>query len=221
MSLSPKHEAIIEALREGPVEDERGSAVRKLLERAKTHNTTQALSSALKDLEEQGLIEREVNVRRTYRIALVNGAEPAAEVAPFRVPAPTVDDSGVDSSEPSVDYQRLAEAVFTIAVRNLRDREELGDAKQWMQRALKAEARVESLRDERDDARRKASSAEAQVAALEKNISTVMAQLDRAERQTRGGYKLREHLDEGSRAALESLMRSMPAGTKGRDEVVR
>lgn len=211
-TMSPQWTTILRVLeKQGPIVDVDGGATRRLMDLAQTHGTTQALSGALKHMEEEGLIERDVNHKRTYRIALapstvetISGADSAAPEEP--------------RPEPAVDYQQLAEAVFAIAVRNLRDREDLGDAKQWKPRAERAETRVESLRDELAATQKKLRNAEATITVAEKNQAIIMSQLDRAERNTRGGYKLREHLDEGSRVALEALMRSMPAGTRGRDE---
>lgn len=232
MALTPKQQAILNTLREGgPIEDTNGHAVRVLLNRAGTHGSTHALSAALKDLEKAGLIEREINVRRTYRIALTGQGPvdvvPALPTDTHKTPArplrrstapalsvvaPTTSDPGIAEAVDSggLDYQRLAEAVFAIAVRNLRDREDLGDARQWREKAEQAQQKVETLRGDLAAAKQRADAAEAKGAVMEQNIERLLAQVERSEKKGKG-YNIREAMDPESRAVLNQLSRMMAA----------
>lgn len=121
-ALTPQREVVLRILvaAGGWIDDERGLVVSEMRKQT-GHESTQALSMVIKQLETAGLIRRDVTGRRTYRIELVEdaiapedrarlgfkgpGPPRPVEVAPGTVETPAV------AVATEIDYRRLADEV--------------------------------------------------------------------------------------------------------------
>lgn len=84
-------DSIIDALAEAPIVDPSGLATPKLMA-ITGHDSTNALAKLLRRMETAGVIERDINGRRTTRIALTSkGQQLAGLPVPARVTAPVAD----------------------------------------------------------------------------------------------------------------------------------
>lgn len=166
-----------------------------------------SLAQTLQDMERDGMIEREVRGRRTYRVRLLNDWG----LVPKLAPEP-------DGEAEDIDYDLLAAAVLATAMRaakmgpdaegiltnRLREaeaalKEALGKQDEWSYALGEKERELAAERERAD--------------ALERNLNLVMAQLDA--RPVRSGPSFREHLSGEDRALLDRLMRELPTPRKG------
>jgi hypothetical protein len=117
------------------VADPTGMASTKLAEAVGYPGSSIAFAQLLSGMERDGLIEREVHGKRTYRIALSPGAAGTRPPAPRRPdarsgpdaarggpdadPAPPAADSGASYAQPGFDYDELARRLLVQVVRRL------------------------------------------------------------------------------------------------------
>lgn len=97
---------VLEILARGPIVDASGRAIEKLM--AETgHETTNALSKVLRQMDRHGLIRREVRGRRTFRIELAD--HPAPPLTPHAAPGWTADVLLRQAKERRAEAKRLLE----------------------------------------------------------------------------------------------------------------
>lgn len=207
--LTKERQAILDILTEhGPIEDADGRAT-AVLASYTGHSNQNSLSAVLKPMEQVGLIEREVQGRRTFRIAAVSSkpskstvktvrdtfetAEPAASAAPV----------SHGSTESGVDYELLAAIMLRKAVAALDAPSYQHEINELRSDLANAQMTLESLRAERD------AMAE-QLRITQHNLEVTKREAERTVRNTRAGTPIREQLDDQERKALDQLMRSLP-----------
>lgn len=211
--MTPHRRRVLEVLSSGPIEDDKGWAVRKLMEQT-GHQTTNALSGVLESMEEAGLIRREIAGRRTYRIEaaaeLDEPEAPPAPVVPIRLPEPEPERSVEETlAAGDVDLDLLAGLVLKKAMLAMRNAEDSRPAKEAEERAKREAARADHWKAEAEKAQARAAELEAMVSTLEHNVSILSAQLDKPSQ--RKGYTARELMDKESRELLDGLMRALPS----------
>lgn len=123
--LTPQREKVLRILAAagGSLDDESGLVVSKLREQT-GHETTQSLSMVIKQLEESGLIKRDVTGRRTYHLEIV----PDALAPEHRTRLGIADRTEIGAVEPepseelkddapaeATDYRRLADELLKAA----------------------------------------------------------------------------------------------------------
>lgn len=124
-ALTPQREAVLRILAAagGSLDDEAGLVVSRLKERT-GHESTQALSMVIKQLEQSGLVKRDVAGRRTYHLELVEDAIAPEDRARLGLtngqaaPAPvedtvTIEETGAPAD--STDYRKLADELLKRA----------------------------------------------------------------------------------------------------------
>lgn len=108
--ITPHRTKIMEILAEGDIRAEDGQATRLLMEKT-GHQTTNALSGVLQQMEQGGVIRRETAGRRTYFIGLTaagrkmlnNGQRPTPPASDNHRPTPVSDRLETDYAAPSFD----------------------------------------------------------------------------------------------------------------------
>jgi DNA-binding MarR family transcriptional regulator len=194
-------DTVIEALAEGDIVDHGGLATQKLLA-ITGHESTNALAKILRRMEMAGVIERDVNGRRTSRIALTPEARKDLD---GQVPV-------AKASEPSdgdIDYDLLAAALLAKALKATQAQEMAAGAKDAEERARRAEARAAIAEADAQAARTKAADLEAQMRIMEGNLKALQTALDKPQR--REGTPVRDRLDATTKRELDQLMRALPS----------
>lgn len=108
--ITPHRTRILEILAEGDIRAEDGQATRLLMEKT-GHQTTNALSGVLQQMEQGGVIRRETAGRRTYFIGLTaagrkmlnNGQRSTPPASDNHRPTPVSDRLETDYAAPSFD----------------------------------------------------------------------------------------------------------------------
>lgn len=202
--------------RGGEITDEAGLAV---VEMQQHLGRSRSLSNLLRTMEHDGMIEREVRGRRTYRITLRDdwgfGSDIAlGTVTPIR---PSSDGHvALPAVDGSVDLDLLAESLLAIVLRKIAEPAPKPD-KTIIDRLRRAEATNAKLEEqviiadrERADLRARVTDLEGQVERYEHNMSVLKAELDKPARRRSGGTPLAERLSADERGMLAELMRSLP-----------
>jgi DNA-binding MarR family transcriptional regulator len=190
-------DTVIEALAEGDIVDHGGLATQKLLA-ITGHESTNALAKILRRMEMAGVIERDVNGRRTSRIALTPEARKDLD---GQVPA--------EPSDGDIDYDLLAAALLAKALKATQAQEMAAGAKDAEERARRAEARAAIAEADAQAARTKAADLEAQLRIMEGNLKALQTALDKPQR--REGTPVRDRLDATTKRELDQLMRALPS----------
>ncbi|MGH7485524.1 MAG: hypothetical protein ACREMY_07955 [bacterium] len=154
--MTPQREKVLRTLAKagGSLDDPDGFVVSKLREKT-GHDNTQALSMVIKQLENSGLIKRDVAGRRTYHIELVASALAPEHRARLGINdtsashAPTVelqdDEPAETPNSDGTDYRRLADELLKAASKVLAHR--AGDPKLKL-RISELEARASEQAEE-------------------------------------------------------------------------
>jgi DNA-binding MarR family transcriptional regulator len=194
-------DTVIEALAEGDIVDPGGLATQKLLA-ITGHESTNALAKILRRMEMAGVIERDVNGRRTSRIALTPEARKGldGQVPVAKAPEP---------SDGDIDYDLLAAALLAKALKATQAQEMAAGAKDAEERARRAEARAAIAEADAQAARTKAADLEAQMRIMEGNLKALQTALDKPQR--REGTPVRDRLDATTKRELDQLMRALPS----------
>jgi DNA-binding MarR family transcriptional regulator len=209
-------------LREGgAIEDASGQAT-PLLRVETGHRHTNSLSGVLGQMEKAGLIQRDVNGRRTYRIALTKkgrdlaeqlGDEGAAErieqrFAPIEMPEPTL---GVLANG-TVDLDLLAGVLLKKALNATQSSDKSAELHERLrrseERAERAVARVAALEAELVGVRSRLSELEAINKTLEHNNTLLANQMDKVRKAP--GTPIKELISKTELRNLDSLMRQLP-----------
>lgn len=210
---------ILDILAEGPISDPAGLAIQQLQART-GHETTNALSKVLRQMEALGLIRRVVKGRRTFYIeSLVGGPEAQPEPYQGDTVAPPAED--LEHAETLVKLGELSDddlwvlggMVLKHAARALTERTEAkasanqrlldemrrseGEAKR---RIAELEAEVRRMRDAAEEAEDRARRAEG-------NVQILLAQADKAKRR---GATIDELITAQERKELAKLQRELP-----------
>lgn len=195
----------------GVVRDEKGLAVAKMRDDL---GKNRAFSQLIIDMEHDGMVKREVRGRRTFSVELLDdwdladGEKPAlravSEPVPIREPEATIDLSGVD-------YGRLADELFTLALRKAtapsESRKEIAELRERQRAYDELRAELTKLRRTNGDLISEVQDLRKEKQALERNIETLRTQLDKPRR---GGVPIRERLSTEENRMLERLMKSTP-----------
>lgn len=163
-----------------------------------------ALSQLLADMEVDGMLEREVRGRRTFRVKLLDDWNLVPKVIPQH-DAPVASDG-------SIDYDQMATALLAIVMKRAAapppapPDTTLPDRLQW------AETTLAEVTAERDQLRSRCDELSEQNRILTHNQGVLQSQLDK--RPARKGATISELLDPESLAMLEQLQRELPS-TRG------
>lgn len=205
-------DTIIAALENGPIEDPSGLATEKLRE-ITGHESTNALAKILRRMEQDGIIVRDINGRRTHRIALTReeqakrrrpmAARTIVATEPEPAPAPSTNGDG------GVDYDLLAAALLAKALKATQVQESAANVKELQARVERAEAARRIAEADAQAARAKVAELEAQVRTLEKNNQTLMAQMDKV-RHAPQGTPVKDLISARELKDLDRLMRELP-----------
>lgn len=195
---------IMDILARGPVEDPGGLAVQTL--QAETgHDTTNALSKVLRQMEAHGLIRREVKGRRTFRIWRPDVAETLAPAATAPT-APYIED---EERPGEVDYEILAGVLLKTALRAMQADDHRAELTTLRRTLLTTEGRAHAAEGERDELRQRLAEAEEQARIATQNQQLLLAQLDKAKH--RRGVPVAELISEAERRELAKLAREVPS----------
>lgn len=161
-----------------------------------------ALSQLLADMEADGMLEREVRGRRTFRITLKDDWGLAPKLS--AVPVQPEEDAALPSVSSEEDYDQLAHALLAICLKRAAappppDRREID----------RLETELAVAKAERDEVRAQCSELEEQVRILTHNQGVLQAQLDK--RPARSGPTIAERLSADELATLAQLQRELPA----------
>ena len=208
-------DTILDVLEHGPIEDPSGLATEKLRQ-ITGHESTNALVKILRRMEAEGLIERDVNGRRTTRIAAAPqprrrrvAKTVAAPVAATVTPAePYRQGTESTNGDGNIDYDLLAAALLAKALKAQQAQELAAGAKDAVARAERAEAARRIAEADAQAARAKVAELEAMVRTMESNMKMLQAQLDKP--AVRAGDTIRERLSARERKDLDQLMRALP-----------
>lgn len=187
----------------GEVYSRSGLASRLLADAMQTN--TKALASVLREMEDRGLLAREVQGRRTYRIRLL--AEPRITLPPME---PKVEPK-VEPEVPTegLNYEALANQLLARCAEVLangrgdnKSRDQIGH----LQGILLDERKQKQLLEERlARAEENNGVLSARVSELETEVRHLRSKL--RDTHSHGGFRLMEMLDDSSREALEKLMK--------------
>lgn len=164
-----------------------------------------ALSQLLLEMEQDGMIQREVRGRRTFRINLIDdwGLKGQTGAIGYRPETP----AGLDGD---VDLTALAEQLLAIVLKRAQATPSRGaEVEKWKERAAKAEAALREVKDELILARDSEQEQRRQADTMRKSLTELQRAMDR--KPARQGTPLRERLSESERNMLDSLMKTVPA----------
>lgn len=198
-------DTILDVLEHGPIEDPSGLATEKLRQ-ITGHESTNALVKILRRMEAEGLIERDVNGRRTTRIAAA--PQPRRRRVSRAAPAPEPAADPATNGDGNIDYDLLAAALLAKALKAQQAQELAAGAKDAVARAERAEAARRIAEADAQAARAKVAELEAMVRTMESNMKMLQAQLDKP--AVRAGDTIRERLSARERKDLDQLMRALP-----------
>lgn len=208
----------------GEVVDKQGLTVTHMREAL---GKGRAITQLLADMEQDGMISREVRGRRTFKITLVDDMGFADDVqAPPARHLRAAPEAGDDLLGANVDLTLLAESLLAIVVKKASlpaPTEARGTDTQGMrqlaQRLRSAESSLEKatkqLRDAREaltESKERVGSLEAQNRALENNLAIMQRELTRKPkgRGAESGVALIDRLDDEGKATLRTLMSQLP-----------
>lgn len=213
--ITPHRGKILTTLLAGAIEDPSGHATPMLQEHT-GHRTTNALAAVLLQLENAGLIQRDMNGRRTYRIALTQEGQRVARglsngSAPDAPPA--LDPAATAIVDGAVDLDLLAGILLKKALIATQAQEDSAGSKEAVARAARAEARLATLEDELRELRDEAALLRAQVKTLEHNNTVLTNQMDKVRKNP--GTPIKELISRTELRNLDQLMRALPGGGRG------
>jgi hypothetical protein len=177
---------------------------------------SRSLSNLLRTMEHDGMIEREVRGRRTYRIKLVDDwgmarDTPVGTVTPIR---PGVTAASLDGQ---VDYDLLGESLLAIVLRKMSEPAPAKPDKSVVDRLRRAELTIrkqdeqlQAVDAERTALRDRVGELEEQARIYEHNMTLLKAEMDKPKTRRGGGTPLAERLSADERGMLAELMRSLP-----------
>lgn len=231
-AMTPQREKVLRILAAagGSLDDDAGLVVSKLRERT-GHDNTQALSMVIKQLEQSGLIKRDVTGRRTYHIEIVpgalapedrqllgingqNGSVGSDETVASHEPTVLLEDDGPDETPnpEGTDYRRLADELLKSALAAIAHKS--GDPKLKM-KLLDAESRVAEYQERVKDLESRLLDRGEEMLRLqeslrvaEHNLKVVQAAKERQKAQ-RGSDSVSAKLTDRERRELEDLKRIM------------
>lgn len=198
------------AERGGEVADKTGLVVGTMM---RDLQRGRALSQLLADMEADGMLEREVRGRRTFRITLKDDWGLVPKVVP--APAPERDEGLLPEG---TDLDQLAEALLAIVVhRATKPVERPQPDKQLVNRLRAAEAALERAQEQLDVALAEkaetlgeADRLREQVDILTHNQEVLQRELTKRPTKKAGGVSIADRLSADEKAMLQSLMTSLP-----------
>lgn len=213
--------------RGGEVTNDDGKAV---IEMQQHLGRSRSLSNLLRTMEHDGMIERDVRGRRTYRIRLVDDwgmaskASGGGTVTPLR---PL--DLGSYQPDSNVDYDLLASSLLAIVLRkttetppSVRPDKVLADRLRKSEATIaKLETQLQEIDADRKAARARVGELEAQAAIYEHNMTTLRGELDKPRHRRDGGSPLADRLSSEERGMLAELMRALPETPQSRPRKTR
>lgn len=227
-ALTPQREKVLRILAQagGSLDDEAGLVVARLREQT-GHESTQALSMVIKQLESSGLVKRDVAGRRTYHLELVESAlapEDAARLGlatngrrsiatvEAREPIEELEDDVPPAPADGTDYRRLADELLKRCSEVLARK--TGDATLKL-RIAELEAALAEERDRARDLTDQLTQRGMEVLDLkeklriaERNLETVTKARDR-QKAERGSDPIEKRLTDRERRELDDLKRVM------------
>lgn len=213
------------------IEDKTGLVVGKMREDL---GRGRALAQLLADMEQDGMISREVRGRRTFRVELLDDWGLLDGHAPLSaVPDNAASDDGGTDDEligsrddldlSGVDLTALAEALLAVVVKRMTSSAapEGGPTQRELANELRrASSTINELQSELRQAREKNTTLQESLAAAkemaarsEHNVEVLrgeLKQLTSRKKRTDGGVPLGEQIGEDGRKALERLMKALP-----------
>lgn len=211
----------------GVLEDKTGLVVGKMREEM---GRGRSLAQLLADMEQDGMLQREVRGRRTFKIQLLDDwgltATDGEAPAPSLTSVPDVhvsddDDEGLDLG--GVDLTQLAETLLAIVVKRMTQAGEVAGGPSVRELSTRLRSAERALKETEDELRSKRetvttlqeqlSGTKERLAAAERNVEVLRTELgkltSRKKRQD-GGVPLGEAIGEEGRKALERLMKALP-----------
>jgi DNA-binding MarR family transcriptional regulator len=218
--ITPHRAKVLTVLLQGDIEDASGQAT-PVLKAHTGHRHTNSLSGVLGQMEKAGLIQRDVNGRRTYRIALTKkgrdlaeqlGDEGAAERIEQRFAAPAPADTAEAIVNGAVDLDLLAGVLLKKALNATAASDKSAELHERLrrseERAERAVARVAALEAELVGVRSRLSELEAINKTLEHNNTLLANQMDKVRKAP--GTPIKELISKTELRNLDSLMRQLP-----------
>lgn len=212
--ITPHRAKVLQVLlQRGDIVDPSGQATPVLKEHT-GHRHTNSLSGVLGQMEQAGLIQRDVNGRRTYRIALTKEGrrlaeqlsdEKAAERIESRF-APAEDVAAVMNG--AVDLDLLAGVLLKKALIATQAQEESAGAKEAERALQAAKAELAAARDEAKALRSELAELRAVVKTLEHNNKVLTGQMDKVRKNP--GTPIKDLISKREQTELEKLMRQLP-----------
>jgi hypothetical protein len=169
-----------------------------------------ALSQLIGDMARDGMIEREVNGKRTLMIKLVDDWGLLAEldtVGYRRVPTPEPDGAAAPGD---VDLTALAETLLALVLKRSQPTAQRSATTEKLEQQLAdTKAQLAENRDALILARESEKEALRQADKMRDSLAKLQGKIDA--KPKRGETPLVERLSDGERRMLDQLMRSMPA----------
>lgn len=178
-----------------------------------------SLNATLRFLEDLEFIERKMQGRRTFEISITDKGRTAID-APLPVePAPVAanpvetDQSDWKEDAPApvpegVDYDILLGVFLKAALRGMEGPSN-GTVAKLQEELDHAKMAIANLEQQVNQYRTEAASAIAERDQLQKNLNIIMSKVDG--RSTRGTHRLRDLISPEDQAALDALLRQIPA----------
>lgn len=210
-------------LREGGSIDDASGQATPLLRAETGHRHTNSLSGVLGQMEKAGLIQRDVNSRRTYRIALTKKGRDLAEQladegAAERIESFTATAAAAPERElgvlanGTVDLDLLAGVLLKKALNATQVQDKSAEWTERLrrseERAERAVARVAQLEAELVGVRSRLAELEATNRTLEHNNTLLANQMDKVRKSP--GTPIKELISRTELKNLDSLMRQLP-----------
>lgn len=209
--MTPHRARILAVLLGGDIVDPSGHATPELMKHT-GHRTSNALAGVLLQLENAGLVARDMNGRRTYRISLTaKGRKVAERLAQSETPDTYRNEDTYIRGEVSVegvDLDLLAGVLLKKALLATQAQEDSAGAKTAAARAQRAEAKAAALDAELREARTALAEVQAQVKTLEHNNKVLAGQMDKVRKSP--GTPVSELISKAEQRELEKLMRQLP-----------
>ncbi len=210
--LTPHRAKILSVLQAGDITDDSGYATPKLMEHT-GHRTSNALAGVLMQLENAGLIMRDMNGRRTYRIALTTEGRRVAKGLPQNGSVGSRQSVAQEPAAQSVpldgvDLDLLAGVLLKKALLATQAQEDSAGAKTAAAEVKALRAQVAELQQELKAARSEAAELRAQVKTLEHNNTVLAGQMDKVKKNP--GTPITDLISKRERLELDKLMRQLP-----------
>lgn len=206
------------AQRGGEVHDESGNLLGEGSEMRRALGRSRSLSNLVRTMAHDGMLEREVYGRRTYRIKLIDDwgytrsslDGDVATVTPLR---PGMTGANLDGHG-GVDYGLLAESLLAIVVKRASEPAPAKADKITVDRLRKAEQALTSLEEQLTDVAAERTNLQARVAELEEqariyehNMTVLKAEMDKPRR---GAQTFEEAIGKKGRDVLAEIMKALP-----------